>query len=95
MRKTVLLLGTLTTYLRLDGQDIAGNPALRQQLDLDSKASENEGGDRDCMAVKGYVSVPKDQRPWPSNNNSLQSPRKMPNSETPLCCPRQRRIKPL
>jgi hypothetical protein len=70
MRKTILLLGTLalagcgaaqTTYLRLDGQDIAGNPTLRQQLDLDRKACENDGEDKDCMAVRGYVSVPKDQ----------------------------------
>jgi hypothetical protein len=72
MRKAVLLLGTLaladcsrpqTIYLRLDGQDIANNPALVKQLDLDRKVCEGEpsGDDNGCMAVKGYVSVPPDQ----------------------------------
>jgi hypothetical protein len=70
MRKVVLLLGTLalndcaaqTIYLRADGQDIAGSPALRQQLDRDRLAclDDLEGG-QDCMAIKGYVSVRKDQ----------------------------------
>ena len=70
MRKLLLLLGTLaltacaanTTYLRTDGQDIGSNPALHQQLELDRIICQTEPGeDRDCMAVKGYVSVPKDQ----------------------------------
>jgi hypothetical protein len=70
MRKLVLLFGTLaltdcaaqTIYLRTDGQDIASNPGLRQQLDRDLAACQGEpGDDRDCMAVKGYVSVGKDQ----------------------------------
>jgi hypothetical protein len=68
MRNIVLLLCTLAltdcaisperVYLRTDGQDINGNPALREQLDRDRLACE---GDTDCMAVKGYVSVSKDQ----------------------------------
>jgi hypothetical protein len=70
MRKLVLLLGTLmltdcaaqSVYLRTDGQDVAGNAALRQQLDLDRATCQAEpGDDQDCMALKGYVSVPKDQ----------------------------------
>jgi hypothetical protein len=70
MRKVALLLGTLaltdcgaqTVYLRTDGQDIASNPALRQQLNLDRIACQAELDDgRDCMMIKGYVSVPKDQ----------------------------------
>jgi hypothetical protein len=71
MRKVVLLLGTLaladcgsapqTTYLRLDGQDIAGNATLSGQLDRDREACASEENDKDCMAVKGYVSVSKDQ----------------------------------
>jgi hypothetical protein len=49
-------------YLRTDGQDIAGNPALHRQLELDRMTCQTEpGDDQDCMAVKGYVSVPKDQ----------------------------------
>jgi hypothetical protein len=68
MRNIVLLLCTLAltdcvisperVYLRTDGQDINGNPALRDQIDRDRLACE---GDTDCMAVKGYVSVSKDQ----------------------------------
>ena len=68
MREIVLLLGTLaltdctaspeTIYLRTDGQDIASNPALREQLDRDRLVCE---ADRDCMVIKGYVSVRKDQ----------------------------------
>jgi len=71
MRKFVLPLGTLaltacaaqtTTYLRTDGQDIASNPALHQQFELDRTICQTEpGDDRDCMAVKGYVSVSRDQ----------------------------------
>jgi len=71
MRKFVLPLGTLaltacaaqtTTYLRTDGQDIASNPALHQQFELDRTICQTEpGDDRDCMAVKGYVSVSKDR----------------------------------
>jgi len=72
MRRVVLILGMLaladcgggtqTVYLRLDGQDVASNPALREKLDLDRKACQGEpGDDKDCMAVKGYVSVPRDQ----------------------------------
>jgi hypothetical protein len=70
MRKVVLLLGTLaltdcaaqTIYLRTDGQDIASNPALRQQLDRDRIVCQGElGDDQDCMAIKGYVSVRQDQ----------------------------------
>jgi hypothetical protein len=50
------------TYLRTDGQDMAGNPALHQQFELDRTVCQSEpGDDKDCMAVKGYVSVPKDQ----------------------------------
>jgi hypothetical protein len=70
MRKIALLLGTLaltgcaekTIYLRTDGQDVASNPALRSQMELDRKTCEAEpGDDRDCMAVKGYVSVSKEE----------------------------------
>lgn len=70
MRKLALLLGISaltacaeqTVYLRTDGQDTAGNSALRQQLELDRLTCQTEAGDtRDCMAVKGYVSVAKDQ----------------------------------
>jgi hypothetical protein len=72
MRKIALLFGTLaladcaasppeTIYLRTDGQDIASNPALREQLDRDRDACEREGGGKDCMAVKGYVSIPPDR----------------------------------
>ena len=69
MRKLVFLLGMLaltdcaaqTVYLRTDGQDLASNPALREQLDRDRIACQGELEDKDCMAVKGYVSVPKDQ----------------------------------
>jgi hypothetical protein len=70
MRKVVLLLGTLaltgcaaqTIYLRTDGQDIASNPALHQQFELDHITCQTEPGDnQDCMAIKGYVSVRKDQ----------------------------------
>ena len=69
MRKLVFLLGMLaltdcaaqTVYLRTDGQDLASNPALREQLDRDRIACQGELEDKDCMAVKGYVSVPKEQ----------------------------------
>jgi hypothetical protein len=71
MRNIVLLLCTLAladcatspeVYLRTDGQDIASNPALREQLDRDRIACLGDPDDnRDCMAVKGYVSVRKDQ----------------------------------
>jgi hypothetical protein len=72
MRNIVLLLCTLaltacaispeTVYLRTDGQDIASNPALREQLDRDRIVCLGDLDDnRDCMAVKGYVSVRKDQ----------------------------------
>jgi|SRR5271166_5302344 len=70
MRKVALLLGLFaltdcaerTIYLRTDGQDIAGIPALHQQFELDRMTCQTEpGDDKDCMAVKGYVSVPKDQ----------------------------------
>lgn len=68
MREIVLLLGALaltecaaspeTVYLRTDGQNIASNPALREQLDRDRLVCE---GDPDCMLIKGYVSVRKDR----------------------------------
>src|SRR5215470_2316287 len=70
MRKIALLLGMFaladcaekTIYLRTDGQDMAGNPALHQQFELDRLNCQTEpGDDRDCMAVKGYVTVPKEQ----------------------------------
>jgi hypothetical protein len=70
MRKVALLLGMLaltncaekTIYLRTDGQDMAGNSALHQQFELDRVTCQTEpGDDKDCMAVKGYVSVPKEQ----------------------------------
>jgi len=70
MRKVALLLATLmltdcaakSVYLRTDGQDVAGNAALRSQLELDRATCAGEpGDDQDCMALKGYVSVPKDQ----------------------------------
>ena len=67
MRKFVLPLGTLAltacaAQMRTDGQDIASNPALHQQFELDRAICQTEpGDDRDCMAVKGYVSVSKDQ----------------------------------
>jgi hypothetical protein len=41
---------------------MAGNPALHQQFELDHITCQSEpGDDRDCMAVKGYVAVAKDQ----------------------------------
>lgn len=70
MRKVALLLWLFaltscaekTIYLRTDGQDMAGNPALHQQFELDRTVCQSEpGDDKDCMAVKGYVSVPKEQ----------------------------------
>src|SRR5262249_2800150 len=70
MRKVALLLGMLaltncgaqTVYLRTDGQDVAGNSALRQQLELDRLTRQTDPEDTQaCMAIKGYVSVPKDQ----------------------------------
>jgi hypothetical protein len=72
MRNIVLLLCMLaltdcaispeTVYLRTDGQDIASNPALREQLDRDRMVCLGDlDENRDCMAVKGYVSVRKDQ----------------------------------
>jgi hypothetical protein len=70
MRKVALLLGmfaltdcaTQMIYLRTDGQEIASNPALRHQFDLDRITCQSEpGDDRDCMAIKGYVSVQQDQ----------------------------------
>jgi hypothetical protein len=70
MRKVALLLGMFaltncaekTIYLRTDGQDLTGNPALHRQFELDHAICQTEpGDDQDCMAVKGYVSVPKDQ----------------------------------
>ena len=70
MRKVALLLGVFALtacaeraiYLRTDGQDMAGNPALHQQFELDRVTCQTEpGDDKDCMAVKGYVSVPKEQ----------------------------------
>ncbi len=70
MRKLALLLGLSaltacaadTVYLRTDGQDLAANSTLRQQFELDRLTCQTEAGDtKDCMAVKGYVSVPKDQ----------------------------------
>ena len=70
MRKVALLLGVFALtacaeraiYLRTDGQDMAGNPALHQQFELDRATCQTEpGDDQDCMAVKGYVSVPKEQ----------------------------------
>jgi hypothetical protein len=50
-----------TTYLRLDGQNIASNPTLVEQLDRDRKACESGESEKDCMLVKGYVSVSADQ----------------------------------
>jgi hypothetical protein len=55
MRKIVLLLGTLALtdcaaqmiYLRTDGQDIASNPALHQQFELDRITCQTEPGDKD------------------------------------------------
>jgi hypothetical protein len=71
MRKVALMLGMFaltgcaertTIYLRTDGQDMAGNPALHRQFELDRATCQTEpGDDQDCMAVKGYVSVPKEQ----------------------------------
>jgi hypothetical protein len=71
MRKVILLLATLalpgcsadTVYLRTDGQDLASNSDLRRQMELDRLTCQTEdtGDSRDCMAVKGYVSVPKYQ----------------------------------
>jgi hypothetical protein len=70
MRKVALLLAALTltdcaaktVYLRTDGQDVASNAGLGRQLELDRATCESEpGDDKDCMALKGYVSVPKDQ----------------------------------
>jgi hypothetical protein len=53
---------TQTVYLRTDGQDTASNPALAKQLDLDRIICLGEPENtQDCMAVKGYVSVRKDQ----------------------------------
>ena len=70
MRKVALLLGMFaltdcaekTIYLRTDGQDMVGNSALHEQFELDRVTCQTDPGDtRDCMAVKGYVAVPKDQ----------------------------------
>src|SRR5215472_12939682 len=69
MRKIALLLGMFaltdcaekTIYLRTDGQDMAGNSALRQQFELDHANCLTEPEAQDCMAVKGYVAVPKEQ----------------------------------
>ena len=72
MRRAILLLGTLaltgcaaadTVYLRTDGQDLASNSDLRRQMELDRLTcqTEDSGDSRDCMAVKGYVAVPKYQ----------------------------------
>jgi hypothetical protein len=70
MRKIALLLGMLaltdcaerTIYLRTDGPDMADSPALHQRFELDRASCQTEpGDDKDCMAVKGYVAVPKDQ----------------------------------
>ena len=70
MRKVALLLGMFaltdcaenTIHLRTDGQDMAGNSALHEQFELDRVTCQTDPGDtRDCMAVKGYVAVPKDQ----------------------------------
>src|ERR1700751_1834815 len=70
MRKGALLLWLLALtscaekaiYLRTDGQDMTANPALHQQFELDRPVCQGEpGDDKDCMAVKGYVSVPKEQ----------------------------------
>lgn len=71
MRRAILLLGTLaltgctadTVYLRTDGQDLASNSDLRRQMELDRLTCQTEdaGDSRDCMAVKGYVAVPKYQ----------------------------------
>jgi hypothetical protein len=70
MRKVALFLGMLaltdcaekTIYLRTDGQVMADNSALHQQFELDRVTCQTEPGDtQDCMAVKGYVAVPKDQ----------------------------------
>jgi hypothetical protein len=69
MRKVALLLGLFaltdwaekTIYLRTDGQDMAGNSALRQQFELDHANCLTEPEAQDCMGVKGYVAVPKEQ----------------------------------
>jgi len=70
MRRVVLLFGALalthctaqTVYLRTDGQDIASNPTLRDQLDRDRIVCLGDLVDnQSCMAVKGFVSVSKDQ----------------------------------
>jgi hypothetical protein len=69
MRKVALSLGLFaltacaerTIYLRTDGQDMAGNTALHQQFELDRLNCVTDPDDQDCMAVKGYVAVPKDQ----------------------------------
>lgn len=70
MRKLASLVGLLmltncsaqTVYLRTDGQDIASNSTLRQQLDLDRMTCQVEpGDDQTCMAIKGYVAVSKEQ----------------------------------
>src|SRR5690242_15752671 len=70
MRKLGLIVALLmlpncsarTVYLRTDGQDIANNSTLRQQLELDRLNCQVEpGDDQTCMAIKGYVAVPKDQ----------------------------------
>jgi len=61
-RTKPLLLPEKTIYLRTDGQDMAGNSALHEQFELDRVTCQTDPGDtRDCMAVKGYVAVPKDQ----------------------------------
>ena len=70
MRKVALFLGMLaltdcaekTIYLRTDGQVMADNSALHLQFELGRVTCQTEPGDtQDCMAVKGYVAVPKDQ----------------------------------
>ena len=69
MRKLASLVGLLmltdcaaqTVYLRTDGQDVASNSTLRQQLELDRITCQVEPDDQTCMAIKGYVAVRKDQ----------------------------------
>jgi hypothetical protein len=79
-----------TIYLRTDGQDIASNPTLRQQLDRDRIACQGELEDNKvCMAIKGYVSVRKDQAAA-NNNNLPRSLLKTRSAKPSLCCLRQR-----
>jgi hypothetical protein len=83
-------------YLRTDGQDMAGNPALRQQFELDSAVCQTEpGDDKDCMQSKDMSRCPR-IRQRPSSVNSLRLlPKTGSTKPSPSCLryDRQHRLK--